>query len=139
MRSHLQISGTLKYAGDALLALIGLIHLLEAPDQFNDATYKGLLFLANAGVCAVALAGLWRSERWGWALGALIAAATAAGYVWSRTVGLPGLPADPNIFEPLGVVSVIAELAFLGLTLAAFSRRAATQAAQTQIAPEKAA
>jgi hypothetical protein len=42
------------------------------------------------------------------ACGALVA------YAISRTVGLPGLPAEPDAWlEPLGVVSVIAELVFL--------------------------
>ena len=139
MQTRIQTSAALTWAAIALLALIGLIHLVEAPAQFSDATYKGLLFLSNAAGCAVALAGLRRSERWGWSLGALIAAATAVGYVWSRTIGLPGLPVDPDLLEPLGVASVIAEIAFLGLTLAAFSRRPPTGGAQRQVSTERAA
>ncbi len=139
MHAYRRIPTALTLAGIALLALIGLIHLIEAPDQFSDATYKGLLFLANAAGCVVALAGVWRRERWGWGLGALIAAATVIGYVWSRTIGLPGLPVDPDIFEPLGVVSVIAELAFAGLAIAVLSRRPAANATRRRLSPEEAA
>jgi hypothetical protein len=36
------------------------------------------------------------------------------GYVLSRTVGVPGLPAEPDAWlEPLGVASVVAEVVFL--------------------------
>jgi hypothetical protein len=141
MRSRLLTSTTFQWAGLALLALIGLIHLIEAPSQFSDATYKGLLFFANAAGCAVAVAGLWRNLRWAWGLGTLIAAATAVGYVWSRTVGLPGLPVDPDVFEPLGVVSVLAEVAFVGLAAAAFSRRSVTEETRRHepASPERAA
>jgi len=104
-----------KWTGLLLILAVGAIHLVTAPDQFNDATYKGLLFLANAAGVAVAAIGIWRSQQWGWLLGLAISAATAAGYVLSRTVGLPGLPADPNILEPLGIAAVGCELVFLAV------------------------
>jgi hypothetical protein len=118
MFARLETDPVARWAGLGLLVLIGLIHLFEAPDQFGDATYKGVLFLLNATGCIVAGYGLIRRERWGWWLGALISLATGVGYVWSRSVGLPGLPRDTELFEPIGVVSVLAEVAFCGLTLA---------------------
>ena len=35
------------WAGIALLIVVGMVHLIEAPEYFEDATYLGLLFLAN--------------------------------------------------------------------------------------------
>ena len=87
----------MKWAGIGLLLVIGLIHLFESPDQFGDARYKGVLFLVNGVGCALAIAGIARRERWGWWLGAAVSLATAIGYVWSRTVGLPGLAVDREI------------------------------------------
>ena len=50
-------------------------------------------------------------------LGALVAAGAVAGYIMSRTIGLPGLPVDDEWFEPLGVLSVIAEAGFVAVWL----------------------
>ena len=101
----------------AVVAIVatGLIHLATARDSFGEATYKGLLFVANGFGALVAGVGVYRDRAyWGWLLGALVAGGAFLGYVLSRTVGLPGLPAEPDAwFEPLGVASLIAEAAFL--------------------------
>jgi hypothetical protein len=83
--------------------------------KFGDATYAGLLFVANGVGALVAAVGLYRDRAdWGWLLGALVAGGAFLAYVISRTVGLPGLPAEPDAwFEPLGVASLLAEVVFL--------------------------
>jgi hypothetical protein len=101
----------------AVVAIVatGLIHLATARDSFGEATYKGLLFVANGFGALVAAIGVYRDRAyWGWLLGALVAGGAFLGYVLSRTVGLPGLPAEPDAwFEPLGVASLVAEAVFL--------------------------
>jgi hypothetical protein len=101
----------------AVLAIVatGLLHLGTARDAFGEATYKGLLFVANGVGALVAALGVYRDRpTWGWLLGALVAGGAFVGYVLSRTVGLPGLPAEPDAWlEPLGVASLVAEVAFL--------------------------
>ena len=64
----------------------------------------------------MAAVGIYRDRAdWGWLLGALVAGGAFLGYVISRTVGLPGLPAEPDAWlEPLGVAAVVAEMVFLG-------------------------
>jgi len=42
------------WAGILLIVALGLIHLLEAPEELEEATYLGLLFLANFGGAIVA-------------------------------------------------------------------------------------
>ena len=44
------------------------------------------------------------------------------GYVISRTVGLPGLPAVEEWLEPLGLLSLLVEALFVGLCLTIFVR-----------------
>ena len=43
------------------------------------------------------------------------------GYVISRTVGLPGLPAVEEWLEPLGSLSLLVESLFVGLWLMTFA------------------
>jgi hypothetical protein len=100
----------------AVVAIVatGLIHFVTARDSFGETTYKGLLFVANGVGALVAAVGVYRDRDWGWLLGALVAGGAFLGYVISRTVGLPGLPAEPDAwFEPLGVASLVAEAVFL--------------------------
>lgn len=107
----------------AVIAILatGLIHLWTAGDSFGEATYKGVLFVANGVAAIVAAAAIYRDRgEWGWLLGALVAGGAFLGYVLSRTAGLPGLPAEPDAWlEPLGVASLVAEAVFL----AAFATR----------------
>jgi hypothetical protein len=104
----------LTWIGIALIALEGLIHLLGAPDSFEDATYIGLSFVAIVLGAALASVGIYRGHRWGWSFGALIAGSALVGYVISRTTGLPGLPAEEWL-EPLGILSLLVEGLFVGL------------------------
>lgn len=103
-------SKNLMWLGIALIIVTGLVHFIDAPDAFEEVTYKGVLFVANGLGALVAAYGIWKNERWGWMLGLVIAAGSFAAYVASRTVGLPQLPAEPDEWlEPLGVVSLVAE------------------------------
>ena len=114
--------------GAAVIALLAtaLIHFVEAPDAFSEATYKGVLFVANGIGAMVAAVGILRGAwSWGWVLGLLMAGGAIAGYVASRTVGLPGIPAEPDAWlEPWGVASLLAEGLFVILFAAAYRARA---------------
>jgi hypothetical protein len=105
----------------ALIAVVGLIHLLEAPEELEEVTYLGLLFLANFGAAVVAAIGIFRNYRWG--LGTLVAGGAFAGYVISRTLGLPAMPVE-DWLEPLGLLSLLVEALFVGLCLTIFVRSA---------------
>jgi hypothetical protein len=118
----MRAASTWKWAGIGLILIIAVIHLFEAPDQFGDATYKGIFFLLAAAGGAVAALGMWRDVPYSWLLGTLVAAGTLIGYFWSRTIGLPGLPVDHDYFELPGVVSVIAEICFLAVAARQASR-----------------
>lgn len=104
--------------GIVLILIIGLIHVIDAKDSFSDAAYKGWLFYANGVGALIAAYGIYRKHHWGWDLGLLIAAGSFIGYVTSRTVGLPYIPAEPDAWlEPLGVASLIAEGLFVAVFL----------------------
>ncbi len=106
--------GIFRWIGIVLILIIGLIHAIDAPDSFSDAIYKGWLFYANGVGAVIAAYGIYSKHKWGWTLGFLIAAGSFVGYVVSRTVGLPQIPAEPDAWlEPLGVASLIAEGLFV--------------------------
>ena len=125
--STLSIRGTtasekLVGAGISLIVVVGLIHLIDAPEDLQEAPYQGLLFLANFFGALTAAIGIYRDRRWGWSLGALVAGGAFVGYVISRTVGLPGLPIEEEWLEPLGLLSLLVEALFIGLYLTIFIR-----------------
>jgi len=109
-------------AGISLIVVVGLIHLINSPEDLEEGSYTGLLYLANFFGALAAAVGIYRGKRWGWALGFLVAAGAFAGYLISRTVGLPGLPVETEWLEPLGVLSLLVEGLFVGVYLAIVTR-----------------
>lgn len=117
---------TVKWLAIAATLGTGLIHAVGARDAFGDATYKGLLFIGN-GVGALAAAiGIYRDQRaLGWLLGLLVAGGAILAFVASRTIGLPGLPAEPDAWlEPMGVASLLCETLFVILLTVTRTSRA---------------
>jgi uncharacterized membrane protein YfcA len=111
--------GQLAWMGISSIIVVGLIHLIEAPEELEETTYLGLLFLANFGAAITAAIGIYRNYRWGWLLGVMLAGGSFVGYVASCTVGLPGLDVE-EWFQPLGLLSLLVEGLFLGLYLTIF-------------------
>jgi uncharacterized membrane protein YhdT len=117
--------------GVALILLVGLIHLMDAPDSMTESATKGLLFYANFVGAIVAALGIFMHRTWGWALGLLVAGGAFVGYIVSRTAGIFGLPPDVWM-EPLGIASLVVEALFIVVALRAFT-------ASGQESPERAA
>ncbi len=127
------VSAGLVGAGISLIVVVGLIHLIDAPEDLEEGSYLGFLFVANFLGALAAAAGIYRGNRWGWVLGLLVAGGAFVGYVISRTAGLPGLPVEPWL-EPLGVLSLVVEALFVGTLLAVFIR--STKVVASPSAPE---
>lgn len=116
--------GKLMWAGILLIAVVGLIHLISAPEYFEFATYLGLLFVANFVGAAVAAIGIYWGAWWGWPLGVLVAGGAFVMYLVSRAIGLPGLPeSEQEWLDPLGVLSLLVEGFFVGAYVALLRRR----------------
>lgn len=124
---RMELSGGTKFAGVALIAIVGLIHLIEAPEYFDIAVYVGLLFVANLLGAALSAVGILRSYNWGWILGLVVAGGALVTYVVSRTVGLPGASAltYADFLEPSGVIAMIIEALFVVLFAVVYYRSAA--------------
>src|SRR3954447_6176508 len=106
---------TLPRIAAGLIAITGAIHLVLSPEYLEEEAYLGVLFILGAAACAVVAVGLWRNggDRRMWALGSLVALGMAAGFILSRTTGLPGFKEEE--WEPIGLFTVLLEVAFIGI------------------------
>jgi hypothetical protein len=115
-----QSQGAINVVGAALILVSGLIHLILSPEHFEEATYLGWLFLADFAGAAVAAWGIYRGQRWGWVLGAVLALGAFVAYFIDGTVGLPGAEGH-HFLEPVGVVAKAVEGLFLVLCALKFT------------------
>ena len=123
-----QNRGPLELGGAGLILASGLVHLLLTREHLEEATYLGLLFLADFAAATVAAFGIYRGYRWGWMLGALVAVGAFTSYVVAETGGLPGVEGHHSL-EPIGLIAKTVEAIFVGLCvfkLAGFARWAPT-------------
>jgi hypothetical protein len=107
------------------LAGVALIHLLDLPGTFDDQAYKGWLYIALITGTLLTAATLVRSsDPRAWLAAAALPLGAVAGYVWSRTIGLPGGADDiGNWTEPLGLASLFVEGSLVAVAAAVLRAR----------------
>ena len=97
----------------AIIGLLGiaLIHFLDLFGKFKETPYLGVAYVGLIAGCVVASALLLRHDaRTGWRFALLASLTTLAGFVISRTTGLPHAMGDVgNWTEPLGLASLFVE------------------------------
>ena len=108
------------------LAGVALIHLLNEPATFQETPYEAWLFVGLiVGSVATAMALALRSDTRVWTAATLLQLGAIAGYVVSRTVGLPQSAGDiGNWSEPLGLASLFVEGSVVALGAAVLLERA---------------
>jgi len=117
-----------RWAGVVLIVACGLIHLISAPDHLQEATYVGVLFLANGAGALVAAFGIYRDRLWGWLLGALVAGGALVMFVVSRLIGLPGYQEHVGMWigdsfgDRLGIPSLFVEAPLVVLSAIVVAR-----------------
>ncbi len=104
----------LRWLGIILILEVGLLHFITAQAEYEEAAYMGYLFIANFCGALLATLGIYRGQRWGWWMGVAVSAGSIFGYIWSRTLGMPGMNVE-EWFTPYGVVSLAVEGIFLVL------------------------
>ena len=118
--------------GVAILGLIGiaLIHVLEAPEAFEETFYLGLLFVVAVIASLLLAVALTReSDVRVWRAVGGLPALILLGYVISRAIGLPGFTGDFGEWtEPLGLASMVAEGLVICLTVAVLGASVARRA-----------
>jgi cytochrome bd-type quinol oxidase subunit 2 len=103
------------------LAGIAVIHAVDSVGKWSEVRYMFWMYIALiVGSLAVAGAVLFARSRAALAAAALVAASAFAGYVLSRTTGLPNATDDiGNWTEPLGLASLVVEGCVIAVALAA--------------------
>ena len=101
------------------LAAIAVLHVAAAGDEWADARWVFWSFMALAGVCLAVGARLTLGlDRWARPAVLSLALAPIAGYVLSRTTGLPGATDDIGDWaNPLGIATLAVESALVVLAL----------------------
>jgi hypothetical protein len=128
-----QTPTTFRWAGVLLIVACGLIHLVSAPDHLQEATYIGVLFLANGAGALVAAVGIYQDRLWGWVLGALVAGGAFVMFIVSRLIGLPayqehvGMWVGDSFGDRLGIPSLIVEAPLVVLAAVVVARRSRGQ------------
>jgi hypothetical protein len=110
------------------LAGIALIHLLDSIGKYHETRYIFWMYVAlMAGSLLTAGAVLISQRRIVWSAAAAIASLAIAGYVVSRTSGLPNATDDiGNWTEPLGLASLFVEGCVVALSVLALRVSRAT-------------
>ena len=119
------------------LAGIALIHLLDSLGKFQETPYMGWMYVALMVTClAVAATLVHTHAREAWLATIALPASAIAGFVLTRTVGLPQAHEDiGNWSEPLGLAALFVEgavIAVAGYALAAL-RPAALLARRSRV------
>jgi hypothetical protein len=120
---HADRDASVAIAAALALGAAGTIHLVLAPEHFEESGAAGAFFVAT-GLVQFALAGLIAGRRGG--RGALVALLVVAGillalYAASRAVSLPGLEREP--FDGVGLLTKLLEVVGATLAVAAVAGR----------------
>jgi hypothetical protein len=108
-------------AAAVLLTAIALVHLVLVPRYMDEHPVVAWLFIGDSLTAVVLAAGVLARRATALALGGVLAAVTAAGFILSRTTGMPGYRDDDWSESlagiPLGVLSIVVEAALVVLAL----------------------
>ncbi len=113
----------------ALLAAAAVVaaiaHVPVIAPHLHEAPYMGVLFVVLTVAClGIGAAALVRDSAAVYALAALTCGLAVVGYLATRLVAFPMLADDVgNWFEPLGIVSVAAELTVVATAVRALRRQ----------------
>jgi hypothetical protein len=117
---------TARLLGAAAVLAIGLIHILDAASTYHSTRWIFWAYIALiVATVPVAMWLLHWASPLAWAAAGALALGPLAGYLWSRSIGLPGdAPDVGNWLCTLGMAALFAEtsLLWLGVTRLRLSR-----------------
>ena len=117
------LSNNLTWTGIVLILLTGLVHFIEVRGHMGEEAMLAWMFILNGLGSLLAAYGIYKRQAFGWLLGLIIAGGAIAGYLISRTVGMPGMHVEE--VNAVGVAAVIIETLFIIVAVLALARRGA--------------
>jgi hypothetical protein len=110
--------GAARLLGVAAVLAIGMIHILDAVGTYHGNRWIFWAYIAViVASVPVALVLLHSTSPLAWVAAAAVAAGPFVGYLWSRTVGLPGdAPDVGNWLCTLGMAALFVETSLLALS-----------------------
>src|SRR3954451_20223320 len=110
-------SAVARATGVVGLGGVALIHLLDSIGKFQETPYLGWMYVGLMISCLAVAATLVRTNaREAWLAAIALTASAIAGFVLTRTVGLPQASEDiGNWSEPLGLAALFVEGAVLAV------------------------
>jgi hypothetical protein len=127
--------------GALLLGGVAATHILDLPDKLAEAHYMAALFcgliVASIALAALLLTG--RAIHFAWGAAAGVSVAAIAGYVLSRSVGLPELADHVGRWaDPMGIAALVCEAGLVALAVRARAGAAgrAVRVARLRVAAE---
>ena len=121
----LDIPVAVSWAGIFAILAVGLIHAIAMPGSLEEGMRgEALMFAANVVGAGVATLAMTKRLVAGWVLGALVAGGALAGFLMSRTMGMPAsvmmMKPMPGMMreewlEPLALTAIGAELLFISV------------------------
>jgi hypothetical protein len=109
-------SRLLQWFAIVLILETGLLHIMTAQAEYEEAAYMGHLFAANFFGSLLAALGIYHRRLWGWIIGLIITSLSIAGFVWSRIWGMPEMQVEEWL-APYGLVAISVEGIFILLCL----------------------
>jgi hypothetical protein len=98
--------------------IVGVIHLVLAPEQLKAEAYVGVLFIVGGLAALYVAVRLWIApDTFAWTLGAIVSLCMFVGFILSRTTGLPGFKEAE--WELPGIISLVVEATFVAAFIAA--------------------
>ena len=127
--NHTQVADTtLRGVGACCAVGNAVLHALLVPDHLEEMFYIGLLFAVGSVVMLAVALGLAALRRplAVWLAGTLVSLGMIAGFLLSRTVGLPNGYYEPGWEAPYGPLSLLVEGIFVLAFLAWLGERTTT-------------
>lgn len=81
----------LQWLGIVFILETGLIHYFTAQSQYDKAGYMGYAYVIFSLFTLISAFGMYHRQVWGWGIGFVLSVFSIITFLWTRTLGLPGM------------------------------------------------
>lgn len=102
----------LQWLGIIFILETGLIHYFTAQSQYDKAGYMGYAYVIFSLFTLISAFGMYHRQVWGWGIGFILSVLSLITFIWTRTLGLPGMLLG-DWLAPFDVVAACMEAFFI--------------------------